>query len=375
MQPIRCHLAMELIKEFEGFNPRRYRCPSGVWTIGYGRTTGELNESTVTTVELEDMWLSKEVEKLIELIEKELPGLNDYQYAALASFVYNVGFTAFYKSMLFEVIKTGDRAAISFHFKRWNKGAGSNILPGLIRRREREVNLYFTKIHTFVPATMKDLLRAAINTKPALKHQQDAWNWLEDQFPDTVLEQFMVKFRSQPSVVSKFRDVKWLSQRANKGDWNGDGKSDHYQTCQVTSVAMVLNSFGILCTPKQVDTAVRSRGDRYTHSVLSSYMKSRGVKTSFDTGYTIAEIKNCLGKGGLAIWSNRLTHSGHVVVIQSFSERGFRIYDPWGEPMIDGRGVSYIDKEGIYNLSYESFDRFSSNGLDNDRHWAHLVEK
>ena len=30
---------LALIKRFEGFRPRAYRCPAGIWTIGYGHTT------------------------------------------------------------------------------------------------------------------------------------------------------------------------------------------------------------------------------------------------------------------------------------------------------------------------------------------------
>ena len=31
--------ALNLIKEFEGLRLEAYRCPSGVWTIGWGHTS------------------------------------------------------------------------------------------------------------------------------------------------------------------------------------------------------------------------------------------------------------------------------------------------------------------------------------------------
>ena len=42
---------LELIKEFEGFSAKAYRCPAGVLTIGYGTTNYDKEITGVTIKE------------------------------------------------------------------------------------------------------------------------------------------------------------------------------------------------------------------------------------------------------------------------------------------------------------------------------------
>ena len=82
---------LQLIKEFEGYEGKAYLCPAGVWTIGYGHTQG-VEENDMCSVEEASEFLKKDVEKaeraVNELVKHEL---NQNQFDALVSFVFNLG--------------------------------------------------------------------------------------------------------------------------------------------------------------------------------------------------------------------------------------------------------------------------------------------
>ena len=46
---------LDLVKHFEGFRAQAYICPAGVWTIGYGHTSGVSSGQRVTEQEAEQL--------------------------------------------------------------------------------------------------------------------------------------------------------------------------------------------------------------------------------------------------------------------------------------------------------------------------------
>ena len=80
-----------IIKRFEGCRLKAYKCPAGVWTIGYGRTQG-VKQGDVITQEQADSWLRYDL-KVFELhVKNNLKyKLNQNQFDALVSFTYNCG--------------------------------------------------------------------------------------------------------------------------------------------------------------------------------------------------------------------------------------------------------------------------------------------
>jgi len=136
-----------LIKRHEGFSPKAYRCPSGIWTVGWGFTQIHgrpvTEQDTLTEAEAEVL-LDAELERLAEEVDRlvNVP-LNPNQLSALISFVYNVGLNAFAKSTLLKRINAQDPKA-SEEFDRWVNGA-NGPLPGLVKRRAEERALYEAK--------------------------------------------------------------------------------------------------------------------------------------------------------------------------------------------------------------------------------------
>lgn len=130
-----------LIKQFEGLRFEAYRCPAGVWTIGYGHTAGVRQGMKITEAEAERL-LAEDLPPVLAALP---PGLNDNRKAALASFVFNVGVGAFRRSTLRQmIVENPDNPRIADEFSRWRYGGGK-VLPGLVARRRAEAELYFTE--------------------------------------------------------------------------------------------------------------------------------------------------------------------------------------------------------------------------------------
>ncbi len=139
---------INLIKEFEGLRLIAYLCSANVATIGYGSTyypNGQkvkLGDS-ITRDEAEEL-LKVTVKGFEEAVSKAVTvPLNDNQFAALVSFVFNIGKNAFRNSTLLKELNRGNYNQASNELLRWDK-AGGRSLAGLARRRQAERKLFVT---------------------------------------------------------------------------------------------------------------------------------------------------------------------------------------------------------------------------------------
>ena len=137
---------LELIKAHEGLRLKAYRCPAGVWTIGYGHTSAAGNPivtpgMTIDKDEAERI-LRSDLTKFEAVVKKLVKvNLTPNQYSATVSFVYNVGETNFAKSSVLKVINSKQFDLVPAKLALWNKGGGK-VLPGLVRRRAEEGALF-----------------------------------------------------------------------------------------------------------------------------------------------------------------------------------------------------------------------------------------
>ena len=132
---------IDLIKHFEGCELKAYKCPAGVWTIGYGHIKG-VQEGDVITEQQADEMLVEELHEYENYVNTlvNVP-LNQNQYDALVSWVYNLGGGNLKSSTLLKVLNSGDYAGVPAQIMRWNK-AGGKVLEGLTRRRQDEAELF-----------------------------------------------------------------------------------------------------------------------------------------------------------------------------------------------------------------------------------------
>lgn len=132
---------IDLIKKFEGCRLEAYKCPAGIWTIGYGHTKG-VKDGMIITQEQAEEFLREDLRIFEQTVEScvKVP-LSQNQFDALVSFCYNCGSGALRTSTLLRLLNDGKYSDAGKQFLRWNK-AGGRVLAGLTRRREEEKKLF-----------------------------------------------------------------------------------------------------------------------------------------------------------------------------------------------------------------------------------------
>lgn len=131
----------DLIKKWEGLRLEAYLCTAGVPTIGYGHTKG-VKIGDVCTEDQANQWLLDDMLEASEAIDRlvRVP-LNNNQYGALTSFVFNLGWGNLQTSTLLKMLNEGKYMEASNQFLRWNKVKGVTS-TGLSNRRAEEMKLF-----------------------------------------------------------------------------------------------------------------------------------------------------------------------------------------------------------------------------------------
>ena len=132
----------DLIKKYESCKLTAYKCPAGVWTIGYGTTVypnGQpVKEGDHISREEAEAFLTMYIKAKIKLPS----GLTKNQQDALLSLIYNIGQGAFDRSSLKKAIIAKDWKAV---YKNWDwVTGGGQFLRGLAKRRAEELLLFFS---------------------------------------------------------------------------------------------------------------------------------------------------------------------------------------------------------------------------------------
>lgn len=146
---------IDLIKKFEGCRLTAYKCPAGIWTIGWGTTNADkevieavlgkgarVKDGLKITQKQANTLLKKSVAKKYDAKVNKYQAkykFNQNQFDALVSFAYNVG-------SIDTLVQNGARTIkqISEKILAYNK-AGGKELAGLTRRRKAEKALFDKK--------------------------------------------------------------------------------------------------------------------------------------------------------------------------------------------------------------------------------------
>ena len=135
---------LSLIKKFEGCKLIAYKCSAGVWTMGYGHTTG-VKEGDVCTQEEAEKLLRGDIFKFEEYVQDSVKvDLDQSQFDALVAWTFNLGPGNLRSSTMLKKLNNGEYESVPFEMRRWNK-AGGKTLDGLIRRRQAESLLFESK--------------------------------------------------------------------------------------------------------------------------------------------------------------------------------------------------------------------------------------
>lgn len=140
-----------LIKLFEGSKSKPYTDSAGHCIIGYGHL---IKLAPCDGAEPEEFKKGITKDQQIQILRADLAiaeravmelvdvDLTDGQYAALCSFVFSVGHKRFRNSTLRKRINAQEYEEIPSQFRLWVWGGGKK-LPALLKRREKEIELFF----------------------------------------------------------------------------------------------------------------------------------------------------------------------------------------------------------------------------------------
>ena len=141
---------ISIIESCEGFSSKPYLCPAGIPTIGYGST----RYPSGVAVSLKDPEITKEtaIQMVFATLATEYEAavnryvqvpINQNQFDALVDFAYNCGVANLKSSSLLKFVNAKDFKAAAAEFNKWIYGGGK-ILPGLVKRRNLEKDLFLS---------------------------------------------------------------------------------------------------------------------------------------------------------------------------------------------------------------------------------------
>ena len=151
---------IKILHEFESCRLKAYKCPAGVWTIGWGNTFYEdgkpVKEGDTITQQRADHLFEAILAGFESIALKAITSkVNTNQFAAFVSALYNIGGGGKTKSglirltngnpstLLRKINANPNDPTIRDEFMKW-VSKGSAFERGLTRRRAAEANLYFS---------------------------------------------------------------------------------------------------------------------------------------------------------------------------------------------------------------------------------------
>ena len=163
---------LELIKRFEGCRLTAYKpVPNEkYWTIGWGHYGPDVQQGQTITQAEADALLVQDCQGAADAVDNPsncplTSILNANQRDALISFTFNCG-----AGNLRTLCRGRGQAAICEAMALYNKGNGGQVLPGLVRRRKAEQELFNTPVKedtdTMTGKEIYDALQAYLAEQP-----------------------------------------------------------------------------------------------------------------------------------------------------------------------------------------------------------------
>lgn len=380
---------IELLKQFEGCRLTAYQDSVGVWTIGFGTTTGVKEGQTISQVKAEE-YLRFDLAIFEKAVTESLKvPVNQNQFDALVSFTYNIGVSAFRSSTLLNLInEKTDKKIVAAEFSKWVK-AGNQILPGLVSRRKAESELFLkgakndVLAHTILAQRDTWLKRKPGQTSDLTPEQKlfvpkgSAHAWTNISIVPGEID-YKVTLEAQPtqtwwfypnhwkiindpkitSVEPQFKhpkklvlDVPYYSQR--------DNKKDPLRSCFSSSCAMLLKYVkpNSITGDDEYMVTVYKYGDTTEPSAQVTALEQYGLNVEFKQDGGWSDIDSQLAKG-FPVPIGVLHHGsvskpsggGHWLTIIGRNEdnTAYVVNDPYGEMDLVNGG--YLNSNGSHLL-------------------------
>ncbi len=150
-----------LLKSFEGLELEAYQDIAGIWTIGYGHTGDDVEPGMRISEREAEGLLRKDLRSREDAVDNLASvALNQNEFDALVSFIYNVGANAFGGSTARKRLNRGDRMGAADALTWWNKATVGGVLRevfGLTRRRAAERALFLTPTNPIIVRDVENI--------------------------------------------------------------------------------------------------------------------------------------------------------------------------------------------------------------------------
>ena len=135
---------VDIIKTYEGFSPKAVRLTGeDEYTIGYGHYGSDVHAGdTITEAEATEL-MKKDLKVFENAVRSAVKvEITQAQFDALVSLSYNIGTGAFASSDTVESLNNGKPGHAAVDIPSWRRGMGYQILPGLEKRRQTELEFF-----------------------------------------------------------------------------------------------------------------------------------------------------------------------------------------------------------------------------------------
>ena len=332
--PIYLAPAQKIIRAFEGCRLSAYKCPAGIWTIGWGATIvngAAVREGDTISQSLADELLRAEILRIAAQLHEIIPVSAKWggnQQAAVLSWIYNVGLGAAKDSTLRRRINAGEGGPVVIpqELPKWDKANGA-ALPGLTHRRAAEVAL-FTGTAT-----------------PPLPLQQGVL--------------LAVPYEAQ----------------------NDNASGTGYRECFSSSAAMLARFYGKITSDDAYNKFRAKYGDTTDAKAQVNALKALGLNARFITNCTVALLEAELNAGRPVMvgWLHKgavtaPTGGGHWSVVIGYTPSAFIHNDPNGEANLTQGGYANTAKGKAVNYNRSAWlKRWLVEGANSG--WALLVSR
>ena len=137
---------INLIKEFEGYKLKPYKLPGEkYYTVGFGHSDSSVDPNKRYTKKEVEALLSSDLLRFTQVVLRydKIYHFNQNELDGLVSFAYNVG-------SIDGLTAKGSRTReqIAYFMRKYVKGSDGKILEGLVKRREKERELFLTPVNS-----------------------------------------------------------------------------------------------------------------------------------------------------------------------------------------------------------------------------------
>ncbi|WP_020474252.1 lysozyme [Zavarzinella formosa] len=141
---------LQIVRDCEGLKLKAYRDSAGVLTIGHGHTGKDVQPNSRIDEHTAEVLLAQDMAKAEAAVNRlvRVP-LNENQFSALCSFVFNLGEGNLRGSKSVDALNRKGYIEFASRMLLWDKARVDGelkTLPGLTKRREMEKNLFLRPV-------------------------------------------------------------------------------------------------------------------------------------------------------------------------------------------------------------------------------------